>query len=42
MAEYGNNYDYGESPLYKDEDTESVVIPIITDAAINDSIMVST
>lgn len=21
MAEYGNNYDYGQSPFYKDDDT---------------------
>ena len=42
MAEYGNNYDYGESPLYKDDESESVGIPIITTPAINDSIMVST
>lgn len=29
MAEYGNNYDYGESPYYKDEETpESVEVSV--------------
>lgn len=38
---YGTNYDYGDSPIYKDEDSLSIGVPIITTAAINDSLMVS-
>jgi|WetSurMetagenome_2_1015567.scaffolds.fasta_scaffold576694_2 hypothetical protein len=31
MPEYGNNYDYGESPFYKDDGDPDVIPPILSD-----------
>lgn len=39
MAEFGNNYDYGESPKYKDEETEAVDVSVM--AAIFTGVIVS-
>lgn len=39
MAEYGGNYDYGESPIYKDE-VPDFNAPINIDSTIDASILV--
>lgn len=41
MAEYGANFDYGDSPLYKDDgEAPEFNVPINTDSTIDTSILV--
>lgn len=44
MAEFGNNYDYGDSPYYKDDDTspDGVDVMIFVRQPVINGVIVST